>query len=117
MNILFPELNSPFCPSQAVKKSREKSKQHAKETQDRVDKLKNENEKLRQNIRTVHKNLQTLKTLFINATGSKKQTMGLEMIRELIKEIDDLDTLESEESSEEDEDDDVQVDDETEEDD
>lgn len=98
---------------QAVKKSREKSKQHAKETQDRVDKLKNENEKLRHNIRTVHQNLQTLKTLFINAAGSKRETMGVDKIRELIKEIDDLEKLVSEEESSEDEE--VQVDEDSEE--
>lgn len=95
-----------------MKKSREKSKQHAKETQDRVDKLKTENDKLRNNIRTVHKNLQMLKELFINAANSKKDKINVEEIRNILKEIDTLDTIESENSSESEEefDDDSDVD-------
>lgn len=85
---------------QAVKKSREKSKQHAKETQSRVDKLKAENEKLRNNIKTVHKNLQTLKDLFIASSNSKKAAIDVDHVQSILKEIDKLETVDSESSSE-----------------
>lgn len=64
-----------------------------------MDKLKSENDKLRNNIRTVHKNLQTLKELFINAANTKKDNMDVNQIRNILKEIDALDTIESEHSS------------------
>lgn len=95
----FTPIFTPFLPFQAVKKSREKSKQHAKETQGRVDKLKAENDKLRENIRTVHKNLQTLKDLFINAATAKKQDIDMNKVRTLLQEIDTMDTIESDNSS------------------
>lgn len=66
--------------------------------------MKNENDKLRNNIRTVHKNLQTLKELFINAANTKKESIDVNQIRGILKEIDKLDTVESEHSSESEED-------------
>lgn len=64
-----------------------------------MDKLKSENDKLRNNIRTVHKNLQTLKELFINAANTKKESIDVKQIGNILKEIDKLDTVESEHSS------------------
>lgn len=65
-----------------------------------MDKLKAENDKLRNNIKTVHKNMQTLKDLFISAADAKKQSIDINQIRNLLKEIDKLDTVDSESSSE-----------------
>lgn len=63
-----------------------------------------ENDKLRNNIRSVHKNLMTLKELFINATNTKKETIDINQVRKLLTEIDKLDTVESEASSHSDDD-------------
>lgn len=91
---------NPFPFPQAVKRSREKSKQQAKETQGRVDKLKAENEKLRHDIRRVANNMQTLKDLFLNATSAKKESIDIDEVRRLLEEVDTIEVAESEESSE-----------------
>lgn len=66
--------------------------------------MKTENDKLRNSIRTVQKNLQTLKDLFINAANNKKDSVDQEKIRNILSEIDQMDTVESDPSSESEED-------------
>lgn len=68
-----------------------------------MDKLKAENDKLRTNIKTTHKNLQTLKNLFISAANTKKDSIDINQIKGILEEIDALDTIESDHSSDSDE--------------
>lgn len=69
-----------------------------------MDKLKGENDKLRNNIRTVQKNLQTLKELFIDAANKKKDSIDENQIREILKEIDTMETLDFDNDSDSEED-------------
>ncbi|XP_063441905.1 CCAAT/enhancer-binding protein gamma-like [Mytilus trossulus] len=57
----------------AVKKSREKSRQKAKETMNQVDKLRKENETLEQKVTILSKELGVLKDLFLAHAGSVSQ--------------------------------------------
>lgn len=63
-----------FCVFQAVKRSRVKSKQKASHTKDRVDSLKKNNEKLQERIMQKQKNLETLKSLFLETAKAKSET-------------------------------------------
>jgi len=55
--------------NEAVKKSRQKSKQKTKAMMDRVDKLRNENDDLEENIKILQKELGILKDLFMAHAG------------------------------------------------
>jgi len=55
--------------NEAVKKSRQKSKQKTKAMMERVDKLRNENEELEENIKILSKELGILKDLFMAHAG------------------------------------------------
>ena len=57
----------------AVKKSREKSRQKAKETMEQVKKLREENESLEQKVSILSKELVVLKDLFLAHAGSVSQ--------------------------------------------
>ena len=61
--------------NEAVKRSREKARQKAKETHDRVTKLKNENEMLEERIKLLSKELTFLKDIFLAHAG--KETIVL----------------------------------------
>lgn len=56
--------------NEAVKRSREKARQKAKETHDRVSKLKQENEKLEERIKLLSKELTFLKDIFLAHAGT-----------------------------------------------
>jgi CCAAT/enhancer binding protein (C/EBP) gamma len=58
----------------AVKKSREKSRQKAKETMDQVDKLRKENATLEQKVTILSKELGVLKDLFLAHAETGSQT-------------------------------------------
>jgi len=60
--------------NQAVKKSRQKSKQKTKAMMDRVDKLRSENEELEENIKILSKELGILKDLFVAHAGEGVST-------------------------------------------
>jgi len=55
--------------NEAVKRSREKARQRAKETHDRVSKLKQENERLEERIKLLSKELTFLKDIFLAHAG------------------------------------------------
>ena len=57
--------------NEAVKRSREKARQKAKETHDRVTKLKNENEMLEERIKLLSKELTFLKDIFLAHAGKR----------------------------------------------
>lgn len=57
----------------AVKKSREKSRQKAKETMEQVDKLRKENATLEQKVTILSKELGVLKDLFLAHAGTVSQ--------------------------------------------
>lgn len=62
-----------FVCFQAVKRSRVKSKQKASTTKERVDSLKKDNEKLQERIMQKQKNLETLKSLFLETAKAKSE--------------------------------------------
>jgi len=75
----------------AVKKSREKTRQKAKETMDKVSHLKQENEVLEERIKLLHKELVFLKDIFMTHAGSKHGITVEDLeIKNLLAE-DDLD--------------------------
>merc|ERR1712242_646001 len=75
----------------AVKKSREKTRQKAKETMDKVTHLKQENEVLEERIKLLHKELVFLKDIFMTHAGSKHGITVEDLeIKNLLAE-DDLD--------------------------
>lgn len=80
---------------QAVKKSRYKSKQRTQETFTRVSKLKAENQMLEEKVKTLTKELQFLKELFLahasNSQSSKFEGIDLEKLLEDIPEDDKKD--------------------------
>eukprot|EP00096_Caligus_rogercresseyi_P001902 TRINITY_DN1335_c0_g1_i1.p1 TRINITY_DN1335_c0_g1~~TRINITY_DN1335_c0_g1_i1.p1 ORF type:complete len:118 (+),score=45.43 TRINITY_DN1335_c0_g1_i1:130-483(+) len=75
--------------NEAVKRSREKSRQKASETHDRVDSLKKENEMLEEKIKLLSKELTFLKDIFMAHAG-KNHGLCLDDldIKALIKEED-----------------------------
>ncbi len=56
--------------NEAVKRSREKARQRARETHDRVSKLKQENERLEERIKLLSKELTFLKDIFLAHAGT-----------------------------------------------
>lgn len=74
-----------FC-SKAVKKSRFKTKQRTQETFTRVNKLKAENQMLEEKVKTLTKELQFLKELFLahasNSQNAKFEGIDLEKLLE-----------------------------------
>ena len=62
-------LNRRARNNEAVKRSREKARQKAKETHDRVSKLKSENEMLEERIKLLSKELTFLKDIFLAHAG------------------------------------------------
>lgn len=62
-----------FLPFQAVKRSRVKAKQKTVGTKERVDDLKKTNEKLQERIVQKQKNLETLKSLFLETAKAKSE--------------------------------------------
>ncbi|XP_026728320.1 CCAAT/enhancer-binding protein gamma-like [Trichoplusia ni] len=76
--------------NEAVKKSRFKTKQRTQETFTRVNKLKAENQMLEEKVKTLTKELQFLKELFLahasNSTGSKFEGIDLDKLLEDIPE-------------------------------
>lgn len=81
--------------NEAVKKSRYKSKQRTQETFTRVSKLKAENQMLEEKVKTLTKELQFLKELFLahasNSQSSKFEGIDLEKLLEDIPEDDKKD--------------------------
>ncbi|XP_031638056.1 CCAAT/enhancer-binding protein gamma [Contarinia nasturtii] len=65
--------------NQAVKKSRNKSKQKAEETKERVDNLKNDNQRLSERISEKEKQLNDLKSLFIETAKSKTDVVNQDL--------------------------------------
>ncbi len=61
--------------NEAVKRSREKARQKAKETHDRVAKLKQENERLEERIKLLSKELTFLKDIFLAHAGKLIQSL------------------------------------------
>lgn len=59
---------------QAVKRSRVKTKEKTCLTKDRVDSLKRDNEKLQERIATKTRNLETLKSLFLETAKAKSES-------------------------------------------
>lgn len=82
--------------NEAVKRSREKAREKAKQTHERVSKLKQENEKLEERIKLLSKELTFLKDIFLAHAGSNH---GL-----CIDDLDIKDLLKEEEEEEDDED-------------
>lgn len=74
---------------QAVKKSRVKSKQKTKETQDRVEALKGNIMKLEEKIDNHRKTLKLLKELFLAQAKAKTDTMTSEALQLLLKDDED----------------------------
>lgn len=76
--------------NEAVKKSRFKTKQRTQETFTRVNKLKAENQMLEEKVKTLTKELQFLKELFLahasNSTSSKFEGIDLDKLLEEIPE-------------------------------
>ena len=58
--------------NEAVRRSREKARQKAKETQERVTKLRVENEELEERIKLLSKELSFLKDVFMAQTGKEE---------------------------------------------
>lgn len=83
-------MSYPFFSFQAVKKSRYKSKQRTQETCSRVSKLKAENQMLEEKVKTLTKELQFLKELFLahasNAPNPKFDGIDL---NKLLEEVPD----------------------------
>ena len=81
--------------NEAVKRSREKARNKAKETTERVNKLKQENERLEERIKLLSKELTFLKDIFLAHAGSSH---GLSLddldIKTLLKEEDDDEAME-----------------------
>ncbi len=63
--------------NEAVKRSREKARQRARETHDRVSKLKQENERLEERIKLLSKELTFLKDIFLAHAGGKVVVLSL----------------------------------------
>ncbi|XP_040584005.1 CCAAT/enhancer-binding protein homolog 2 [Lepeophtheirus salmonis] len=75
--------------NEAVKRSREKSRQKANETHDRVDLLKKENEMLEERIKLLSKELTFLKDIFMAHAGKNHGICLDDLdIKALIKEVD-----------------------------
>ncbi|CAK1591070.1 unnamed protein product [Parnassius mnemosyne] len=76
--------------NEAVKKSRFKSKQRTQETFTRVNKLKAENQMLEEKVKTLTKDLQFLKDLFLeyasNSQSSKFAGLDLEKLLEDVED-------------------------------
>ena len=68
--------------NEAVKRSREKARQKAKETHDRVTKLKNENEMLEERIKLLSKELTFLKDIFLAHAGELTVQYSIEATEE-----------------------------------
>lgn len=82
-----------FFVFQAVKRSRVKSKQKASETKTRVDSLKLDNEKLQERINQKQKNLDTLKTLFLETAKAKSENASKNYnLAKILADSDDEDT-------------------------
>ena len=62
-------LNKRARNNDAVKRSRQKAREKANETNSRVQKLKNENEKLEEKIKLLSKELTFLKDIFLAHSG------------------------------------------------
>ncbi|XP_041983816.1 CCAAT/enhancer-binding protein gamma [Aricia agestis] len=77
--------------NEAVKKSRYKSKQRTQETFTRVNKLKEENQMLEEKVKTLTKDLQFLKDLFMeyasNSQSAKFEGIDLEKLLEDVDEV------------------------------
>ncbi len=63
--------------NEAVRRSREKARQKAKETHERVSSLKQENEMLEQRIKLLTRELSTLKDIFLAHAGEQSQPILL----------------------------------------
>ena len=63
--------------NEAVKRSREKARQKAKETHDRVSRLKQENERLEERIKLLSKELTFLKDIFLAHAGTDRDLFRL----------------------------------------
>jgi CCAAT/enhancer binding protein (C/EBP) gamma len=85
----------------AVKKSREKTRVKAKETMERVNQLKQENEMLEERIKLLSKELTFLKDIFLAHAGSSHgMTLESMELTSILKEEDqDFDESEMEEES------------------
>ena len=70
-------LNRRARNNEAVKRSREKARQKAKETHDRVSKLKSENEMLEERIKLLSKELTFLKDIFLAHAGTDRDLFRL----------------------------------------
>ena len=68
-------LNRRARNNEAVKRSREKARQKAKETHDRVSRLKKENEKLEEKIQLLAKELTFLKDIFMAHAGNEENPL------------------------------------------
>ena len=66
-------LNKRARNNDAVKRSRQKAREKANETNSRVQKLKNENEKLEEKIKLLSKELTFLKDIFLAHAGKFKR--------------------------------------------
>ncbi len=66
--------------NEAVKRSREKARQRARETHDRVSKLKQENERLEERIKLLSKELTFLKDIFLAHAGGKVVVLSLKKV-------------------------------------
>lgn len=64
----------------AVRKSREKSRAKAKETQQQVNKLRSENEVLEQKVQILQKELSVLKELFLCHAGNNSEPHTVEYV-------------------------------------
>lgn len=89
-HILSFHILSIYYHFQAVKKSRFKTKQRTQETFTRVNKLKAENQMLEEKVKTLTKELQFLKELFLahasNTNNSKFEGIDLDKLLEDIPE-------------------------------
>merc|ERR1712227_677482 len=90
--------------NEAVKRSREKARGKAKETTERVNKLKAENEMLEDRIKLLSKELTFLKDIFLTHAGSSRGLCLDDLdVKALLREDDDN---ENEDSNDKDDDDD-----------
>ena len=69
-------LNKRARNNEAVKRSREKARLKAKETTERVTKLKTENEKLEERIKLLSKELTFLKDIFLAHAGKQQSKVA-----------------------------------------
>ena len=82
-----------FMCFQAVKRSRVKTKQKTSQTKDRVDALKKSNEILQERITQKQKNLESLKSLFLETAKAKSEASNVSSydLQALLKDSDDED--------------------------